>query len=49
MVLRSAPFLLEFLKEASHDQFVLKAIGSQMDLGPRRITDIVTLGGEIDV
>lgn len=49
MVLRSAPFLLEFLKESDPDQFVLKAIGSQMDIGPKKISEIVTLGGEIDV
>ena len=49
MILRSAPFLLDFLKESDKDQYLLKALGSQMEKGPHKIADIATLGGQIDV
>ena len=49
MVLRSSEYLVEFLREANVEQFVLKALGAQQAEGPRRIADMATLGGDIDV
>ena len=48
-VLRSSDFLVEFLKEANTEQFMLKALASQQEDGPRKISEISTLGGDIDV
>lgn len=48
-VLRSAEFLIEFLNEPSIDKFMLKAMGSQMEQGPRKLTDFKTLNGEIEI
>lgn len=48
-VLRSADFLVDFLKESNIDQFMLKALGSQMDNGPRKLAEFSTLGGEIEI
>ena len=48
-VLRSAPFYVDFLREINKDEFTLKAMGAQMEQGPRKLFDITTLTGEIDV
>ena len=49
MVLRSSEFLVEFLREPDSQQFMLKALAAQQEEGPRKISDIATLGGEIDI
>jgi hypothetical protein len=49
MILRSSEFLVEFLKESDSHQFMLKALGASQEEGPRKITEIQTLGGDIDV
>ena len=49
MILRSSDFLVEFLKEADSQQFMLKALASQQEEGPRKVSEIATLGGEVDV
>jgi hypothetical protein len=49
MILRSSEFLVEFLREPNTEQFMLKALGAQQEEGPRKITEIQTLGGDIDV
>jgi hypothetical protein len=49
LVLRSAEFLVEFLKDPDVEQFKLKILGASMDSGPKKISEISTLGGEIDV
>ncbi len=48
-ILRSSEFLVDFLKETSSEAFILRALGAQQEEGPRKITEIVTLGGDIDV
>jgi hypothetical protein len=48
-VLRSSEFLVEFLKESNSETFMLKALAAQQEEGPRKITEISTLGGDIDV
>lgn len=48
-ILRSADFLVDFLKEPSIDQYMLKALGTQMDNGPTRLNEFLTLGGEIEI
>jgi hypothetical protein len=40
---------VDFLKESNIDQFMLKALGSQMDNGPRKLAEFSTLGGEIEI
>ena len=49
MILRSCEFLVEFLKETDSHQFMLKALGAQQEEGPRKLHEIATLGGQIDV
>ena len=48
-VLRSAPFYVDFLKETNQDEFTLKAMGTSLESGPKKLFDIATLSGEIDV
>ena len=48
-ILRSSEFLVEFLREINVDQFMLKALGAQQEEGPKKITEIQTLGGDIDI
>jgi hypothetical protein len=31
------------------EQFMLKAVGTTMDQGPRKLTEFFTLGGEIEI
>jgi hypothetical protein len=40
--------LVEFLKEPDTHQFMLKSLGAQQEEGPRKISEIATLGGEVD-
>jgi hypothetical protein len=49
MILRSSEFLVDFLKIADNQHFMLRALTAQQEEGPRKITEIMTLGGEIDV
>ncbi|CDW76278.1 px domain containing protein [Stylonychia lemnae] len=48
-ILRSADFLVDFLREPSVDQFMLKALGTQQDAGPRKLAEFNTLGGQIEI
>ena len=48
-ILRSAEFLVDFLKEPTMESFMLKALGTTMDQGPKRLADFTTLGGEIEI
>ena len=40
---------MDFLSEPDHEQFVLKSVRAQIELGPQTLTDIHTLNGEVDV
>eukprot|EP00347_Sterkiella_histriomuscorum_P002889 403366404 len=48
-VLRSAEFLVDFLKEPSMDQFMLRAMGTTYEQGPKKLSEFTTLGGEIEI
>ena len=48
-VLRTADFLVDFLKEPSTDMFMAKSLGKTLAQGPRKITDFRTLNGEIEI
>lgn len=48
-VLRSCQFLVDFLQEQDTQVFMIRALTAQQEEGPRKLTDIATLGGEIDV
>lgn len=49
MILRSCEFLVEFLKESDSQTFMIRALAAAQEEGPRKLSDIATLGGEIDV
>ena len=48
-VLRSAEFLVEFLREAAVDQFHAKVVTAKYNKGPEKLDEIKTLFGGIEV
>jgi hypothetical protein len=46
---RAGEFLVEFLKEGNLDEFKVKSLAAQMEEPPKKITEFLTLGGDIDV
>jgi hypothetical protein len=46
---RAGDFLVEFLREGNADEFKVKCHAAQMEEPPKKITDFLTLGGDIDV
>lgn len=48
-MLRTAEFLVDFLKEPSIDQFITKSLRNTLAEGPRKLTDFRTLNGEIEI
>lgn len=49
MILRTSDFLVDFLKESDTHTFMVRSLSAQQEEGPRKLNDIATLGGEIDV
>lgn len=49
MILRTCDFLVDFLKESDPHTYMVRALSAQQEEGPRKLNDIATLGGEIDV
>eukprot|EP00347_Sterkiella_histriomuscorum_P022193 403331347 len=48
-VMRSAEFLVEFLREADTEQFYAKMVTAKYNKGPERLEQIATLYGDVDV
>lgn len=47
--LRTSKFLVAFLQEQNQDKFNMKLLGIEEDKGPKTITAITTLTGQIEV
>lgn len=48
-VLRSAEFLVEFLRETTPEQFYQKSVAAKYSKGPERLDQLATLYGDVDV
>jgi len=48
-VLKTSTFLVAFLSETNQDQFNLKLLTIEQEVGPRNIYEFKTLTGEIEV
>lgn len=48
-VLRSAEFLVEFLRESDIEQFYAKVVTAKYNKGPESLEEINTIFGDIDV
>ena len=48
-ILRSAEFLVEFLRESDIEQFYAKIVTAKYNKGPEKLDEINTLYGDIDV
>lgn len=47
--MRSAEFLVEFLRESDVEQFYAKMVAAKYNKGPERLDQINTLYGDVDV
>lgn len=47
--MRSAEFLVEFLRESDVEQFYAKMVTAKYNKGPERLDQINTLFGDVDV
>jgi hypothetical protein len=48
-ILRSAEFLVEFLRETDMEQFFAKATTAKYNKGPEKLDQINTIFGDVDV